>query len=93
MERGFDAPDWYVEEPPIDERDYFFLEAFRDLGTTRAYGMTLGPIPWDKIVEYATLKNLDDESRDILIEIIGRMDAAYLDWNAKAMKAKIPTPT
>jgi hypothetical protein len=83
LKRGA-APDWYVDKPPISEQDRFYLAAFQRLTTTRDNGFGLGPIPWDKIVDYAAIKQLSPQNTDLFCEVISSMDDAFLTWSAQA---------
>lgn len=42
--------------------------------------MGLGPIPWDKTIEYGHIVGLDDDMIKLLVEAIRAMDVAYLKW-------------
>lgn len=53
-------PRWIQEEPFLTRGEKFFLDAYHDLCTERAISMVgAGPIPWSKIVEYASLRQMD----------------------------------
>ncbi|MEE8608995.1 MAG: hypothetical protein V3S55_15430 [Nitrospiraceae bacterium] len=43
-------------------------------------GMSLGPIPYDKTLDYALRQGLDLEMQDALWRIMTVMDSAYLEW-------------
>lgn len=40
----------------------------------------MGPIPWDKIVQYGLVEELDHDMIRALVRIIRAMDTAYLEW-------------
>ena len=61
--------------------DEFYFTAFDRLSTCRQIGMGLGPIPWDKTVEYACRWGLDREMTDPFVTIISQMDQAYRTWH------------
>ena len=44
-------------------------------------GMGMGPIPWDKIMEYADRYELDEENTEAFNVIIRMMDIEYLNWH------------
>ncbi|WP_446741223.1 phage tail assembly chaperone [Sphingomonas sp. H160509] len=54
-----------------------FYRAFRELGTMRQVGMSVGAIPWDKIVAYANYHGFSRTDTDILIRVIENMDANW----------------
>lgn len=85
IEKGRELPEWYLEsEPPNPELgEDFFFEAFWSLHTTRNLGMGMGPIPWDKIVEYGFFHELDRDMLHAFVSIIRAMDNAYLEWQAE----------
>lgn len=58
------------------------MKSFYDLGTERGIGMSLGPIPWSKIVAYAEHYGLEKDVTEAFVDIIREMDSAYLDYNA-----------
>lgn len=67
----------------------FYLRAFNDLSTTRQIGMAAGPIPWDKIVQYADRVGLEPDVSMSFVRIVRRMDDTYLEeWVVPEMKAK-----
>ncbi len=46
-------------------------------------GMGLGPIPWDKMVQYTDRYHLEEDIAEAFIAVMREMDSAYLDWNEK----------
>lgn len=60
------------------------MKSFWDLGSTRRYDM--GPIPWDKIVEYGHYIGLYDDLIDAFVALIRAMDAGYIEWAVKQVK-------
>ncbi len=78
IEKNRPLPDWFENEPLLLPGDEFYIGAFHNLGTCRQYGMTVGPIPWNIIVEYAALHELDNELTKGFVKIISEMDKAYL---------------
>ena len=65
-----------------------YLRAFRELSTTRQFGMGIGPIPWDRILLYAQWQGLDPDLTEALTVIIRCMDDVYLEWHAKDQERK-----
>ena len=86
IRKGREPPQWYLDEPEQGDGDGFFLLAFRDLSTTRSFGMSAGPIPWDRIMQWASWKGLNGALTETLVEVIGAMDAAWLEWQRKQEK-------
>ena len=82
-------PEWYLEEPQLLPGDQFYLSAFHELSTTRATGFSIGPIPWDKIVDYAELAGLDEDLRVDFQQVIRVLDNAYLKWSADTAKPSV----
>lgn len=78
MERGA-----IKEQDRIPDVSAFILytDAFQELGTCRQIGMSLGPIPFYAIVEYAKLYKIDDLEE--FLYIIRKMDEAYLKTQEK----------
>ena len=66
--------------------DDFYMKSFYDLGTERNSGMSLGPIPWSKIVDYAGFYGLDEDVTEAFVDIIRTMDTKYLEYNAAETK-------
>lgn len=63
--------------------DDFYLNAFYELSTCRQIGMSLGPIPWTAIIEFAEFSGLDSEILPVFVLSIRAMDAVYLEWTSK----------
>ena len=62
------------------------MKSFHDLSTERSVGMSLGPIPWSKIVQYADRYQLEPDVTEAFIDIIRTMDVAYMKHNANEQK-------
>lgn len=86
--KGRPLPDWYLDQPEIAPGDDFYLRAFNNLGTCRQIGMSVGPIPWDRCIDYAERAGLEPDLIDAFVSVIRAMDAAYLDWLDKQPKRK-----
>ena len=54
--------------------------------------MGLLPIPWDKILKYATFYRLDCDIVEAFIDIIREMDGAYMEWQNDEAERKKPKP-
>jgi hypothetical protein len=84
--KGLPEPEWAKEEPDIGTGDDFYLSAFYELSTCRRYGNVIGPIPWNRIVQYGDRKQLDEEVCDAFVYIIREMDSSYISWYSKQEK-------
>ena len=78
IKKGRPLPQWYLDEPEVYPADYFYIKSFDDLNTCRSFGMSIGPIPWRDIIEYAHYQNLEDNFIDHFVSIIRIMDNAYI---------------
>jgi hypothetical protein len=54
------------------------MQAFWELSSCRAFGMSLGPIPWTAIVEYAERKGLDSSMIPVFEVVMRELDECYL---------------
>lgn len=83
LKRGFIKPE--DQEPQIEGLQ-FYLDAFRELSTSRPVGLGPQSIPFTAIAEYFRIYELQDDFDDFA-HIIRQMDSAFLDLNADANKA------
>lgn len=67
---------------------HVYFQHFLELTTTRAIGMGEGPIPWDKIYQYAIAWDFDWDDFCDLLHVIRAMDDVYLKFRAKEMDKK-----
>lgn len=67
-----------TEPPPIHPPHRFYLAAFHQLGTCRAIGMSVGPIPWRDVVAYGEHYGLDGIALHDFVQIVYVLDRAYL---------------
>lgn len=58
------------------------MKAFNDLSTERPIGMSVGRIPWSRIIAYAERYCLERDVTEAFVDIMMTMDVAYLDYNA-----------
>jgi len=86
--RGQPAPSWLEDEPFLAPGEDFYLGAFWELSTCRAMGMSIGPIPWDKVVDYARFAGLDYDNLGLFVMVIRAMDSVYLEWLSKKAENK-----
>lgn len=67
--------------PPIEMFQYY-VDAFIELGTCRNSSMSLGPIPFTAISEYAKIYGVEDFEE--FLYLIRRMDKALMDMEANS---------
>lgn len=75
---GREPPAEFFEQPELTADDLPYWNAFHVLGTERQLGMSLGPIPWSKVVAYADYLDLDEHASERLHAIVRRVDGEYL---------------
>jgi len=62
------------------------MKSFHDLGTERSIGMSLGPIPWSKIVQYADRSGLEPDVAEAFVDIMRTMDVEFMKYNTAEQK-------
>jgi len=68
------------------------MRAFWELSSCRAFGMSIGPIPWTAVVEYAERKGLDSTMILVFEVVMRELDEAYLTdlrENQRQREAKV----
>jgi hypothetical protein len=86
-------PDRIQNAPELVLGLELYYGAFMDLTSCRGTGYgTEGPIPWDKVVQWAEKYGLDEEQEDDLVYHIPQMDEVYLKFKAKKLSATTKTP-
>jgi hypothetical protein len=75
---GREAPDWFFDQPTPERGDDLYLDGFWELSSCRDFGMGVGPIPWDKIVQYARWVKLEPDLEVLFVRIIRELDEVYL---------------
>jgi hypothetical protein len=89
--KGRAIPEWALNNPEHLRGDEFFLTAFYQLSSCRHLtSESPGPIPWDKIILYASVKELEPDVSLAFEYILREMDAGYLKWYSKKQKALQP---
>jgi hypothetical protein len=77
---GIDSiPEPLRDCPDVDYLEWVYL-AFMELSTCRAMGLTLGPIPWTAIRDYANELELVEYSRELLFSAIRGLDRVLLEY-------------
>lgn len=74
LNRGFIKPE--NQEPDITGLG-FYIDAFRELSTSRQIGLEAGSIPFTAIVEYSKIYELED--LDEFLHVIRKMDDRFLE--------------
>lgn len=72
-------------EPNVSGLRYY-LEAFYELSSCRAFGMTLGPIPFTAILEYSKIFN--EEDFEEFLYLMRVMDREYMKLSSEDSKNK-----
>lgn len=62
------------------------LRAWGELGTCRAIGMDLGPIPITAIWQWCAVEGLDREAAAVVRDVIRHADAEFLARRASARR-------
>lgn len=60
-----------------------YWDAFWDLTTCRLTGLTVAPIPWSAIRDYAETFQLSEDQTSSLFYQVRAMDNAYMDYRAR----------
>ena len=85
-------PDWWDKQPHAVRGDDFYIEAFWELSSCRDFGMGIGPIPWHRILQYGTWKQLDHGMMILFVRVIRELDETYIKGlNEEARSARNET--
>lgn len=76
-----------MSAPEIDDIERLVLQAWFKLSTCRSVGMVVGQIWVTAVLEWCKYKALDRELTDLVVAVIGLLDADYL--KAEAHKRKM----
>lgn len=72
-------PDAIANAPEVETGLEFYLQAFLDLDSSRSLGLSMGPIPWTAINEWAKRHEVEDqEDFDDLVYMVSRLDAQWV---------------
>tara|TARA_R110000803_G_scaffold20201_5_gene52227 strand:- start:8613 stop:8924 length:312 start_codon:yes stop_codon:yes gene_type:complete len=77
-------PKWYTDRPTPRRGEDFFIGAFWELSTTRTFGQVIGPIPWNRIVEYGYHKGLEPDMIGVLELVVRELDECWLEQQRNA---------
>lgn len=75
-------PERIANAPRLQIGLELYYDAFWELGSCRAFGWSMGPIPWVAINDYAETFDFDGEQREALFHYVRVMDQAYLNFHA-----------
>ena len=85
--KKMDMPAWYGEgEPQIPYASQLYINAFWELSTERCFGYVIGPIPWSKILMYASWRGLDPVMTRVFVRVLRELDEEYQDYQKKNQK-------
>lgn len=85
MRDGLPLPQRIQNAPSLAFGMQLYYGAFFELSTCRQASMSLGPIPWTAIKDYAIAHELDEEQTEDLFHFVRVLDNEYLRReNAKA---------
>ena len=73
-------PEKFKNVPDLIPGLSLYFNAFFDLTTNRQLGMSLGPIPFNSIIQYGEYYQFNSDEMFDLIYFIREMDNAYLDY-------------
>lgn len=74
---GDDLPEKIKNAPELLRGLSLYYNAFQDLSSTRAVGMSLGPIPWMAINDYCLTYEITGEQREDMFYHVAAMDNVY----------------
>ena len=78
VEQGV-TPRALSEKPELLQGSDFFMQAYQDLVTDRAIGMSVGPIPWSSVLRWGRHNGLDQDDIEELNTIIRTVERAIND--------------
>ena len=87
-------PKWFEDEPKSERGDEFYIRAFWELSSCRQFYIVqgvkgahtvLGPIPWDKLVEYGERAGLEPDMMNVFSVVIRELDEFYLAENRNSI--------
>ena len=85
---GGRLPDWYENRPPLIRGDEFYMRAFWELSSCRQFGEAIGPIPWHRIAQYGSRKQLGSGMMGVFETVIRELDEAYLSQQREEQRVR-----
>lgn len=80
---GIELPSKFANAPRLWPWLKLYWDAFWDLTTCRSSGLSVAPIPWSAVRDYAETFEFDDEQTSSLYFLVRAMDNAYMDYRAR----------
>ena len=66
------------------------MRAFWELSSCRFFGGgAIGPLPWDKCMDYADRKGLSHEMQELFERVMRELDEAYLDDQKSQQRTRL----
>jgi len=90
IQRGLPLPDWFYDKPPLVKGDEFYLSSFRTL----AHGRVISdkgvpePLSWRDIAYFSEFYQLENDLRELFVDVIISLDNTYLNYVASKRKAR-----
>lgn len=70
--------------------DDFWMRAFWELSSCRYFGAgAIGPIPWNRVREYAAAKGLDDMLVSVFEDVMRELDEEYLRYQRDEQRQRL----
>jgi hypothetical protein len=88
--QGLPLPDKIANAPSLHSWNELWFSCFSDLNTSRTMGMSLGPISWITIAQWALAMDIHGEQLDDLFYHVEHLDDAYMKH--QRTKTSKPTP-
>ncbi len=74
-----DERDLLTSRPQLDAGSILMYKCYIKVSTTRSMGFGMvGPIPWDRIVDWCTIRGIRGRAAEFLIDVVQRVDSIYL---------------
>lgn len=78
-------PDWYINEPLLEQELKMYIDCFNKFSTTRQFQG--GPIPYMVIEQYIEKNEFCEQHASFLHTVINALDSVYSKWmNTKIKK-------
>lgn len=74
---GAPLPDHIQNAPTLTNGLQLYYNAFQDLSSCRAIGMSLGPIPWTALDQFCERYEIDGDQREDFFYHVSTLDEAY----------------
>jgi hypothetical protein len=80
-------PDDFANAPAVAVGCDIYYQAFWDLDSERQVtGMSIGRIPWSKVILYAEVYGFDKRQTKLLVRVIKALDVTYIGHFSKKME-------